>query len=138
MFRAVVLIIVLTLWATAQTQLSDNGLTVKRVVGMTYPRLAQLAAVQGEVELVVTVSGDGKVQAIRLLAGSGLLAPAAKDALSKWRFAGCAPGGTCDMKIVFSFVLCGQCELPNCPTEFQVDLPSMVQVKSALARAIVN
>jgi TonB family protein len=138
MFPSIVLIFWLGVWSTNQPQSVGNGPTVKRIVGLTYPRLAQLAGVQGKVELVATVSRDGKVRRVRALEGSGLLAPAAQEAVSKWLFVGCTANEACEAKIFFSFVLRGQCELPNCSTEFQMDLPDRVEVRSAFARAIVN
>lgn len=139
MFRCTLLAACLALSGAPQNESASTRLAVRRVVGLSYPRLAQLAAVQGEVELIATISRDGKVTRTRVLSGSGLLAPAAQEALSRWRFAGCtAASDECEAKVRFSFVLHGHCVLPNCPTEFQVDLPGNVEVKSALPRAIVN
>lgn len=139
MFRSIVLTVWLALLGAPQNESPGTGCTVTRVVGLSYPRLAQLAALQGKVELVATISRHGRVTGTRVLSGSGLLAPAAQEALSKWHFAGCmATTDTCEAKVTFLFVLQGHCVLSNCPSEFQVDLPGNVEVRTAFARAIVN
>jgi TonB family protein len=43
--------------------------------------------VSGKVVLLVSVDADGKVSATKVESGHALLAPAAQDAVSHWRFA---------------------------------------------------
>jgi TonB family protein len=43
--------------------------------------------VSGKVVLLVTIQPDGKVSATKVESGHALLAPAAQDAVSRWRFA---------------------------------------------------
>jgi TonB family protein len=43
--------------------------------------------VSGKVMLLVTIQPDGKVSATKVESGHALLAPAAQDAVSRWRFA---------------------------------------------------
>jgi TonB family protein len=43
--------------------------------------------VSGKVVLLVSVQADGKVTATKVESGHALLAPAAQDAVSRWRFA---------------------------------------------------
>ena len=43
--------------------------------------------VSGKVVLLVTIQADGKVSATKVESGHALLAPAAQDAVSRWRFA---------------------------------------------------
>jgi TonB family protein len=43
--------------------------------------------VSGKVVLLVTVQPDGKVSGTKVESGHALLAPAAQDAVSRWRFA---------------------------------------------------
>jgi TonB family protein len=42
--------------------------------------------VSGKVVLLVTIQADGKVSATKVESGHALLAPAAQDAVSRWRF----------------------------------------------------
>jgi TonB family protein len=52
-----------------------------------YPELARRMHVSGKVVLLVSVDADGKVLATKVESGHALLAPAAQDAVSRWRFA---------------------------------------------------
>src|SRR5271170_7569235 len=65
------------------------GAALRRVVGLDYPWFARMAFLQGPVELVATVSRDGRVTEIRTTAGPEPLAGPARGALSKWQFTGC-------------------------------------------------
>jgi TonB family protein len=56
-------------------------------VSPTYPELARRMHVSGKVVLLVTIQPDGKVSATKVESGHALLAPAAQDAVSRWRFA---------------------------------------------------
>jgi len=51
----------------------------------TYPAIARAAHVSGDVKLSALVRADGAFSAT-LLSGPPMIAPAAKDALAKWRF----------------------------------------------------
>ena len=56
-------------------------------VSPAYPELARRMHVSGKVVLLVTIQPDGKVSATKVESGHALLAPAAQDAVSRWRFA---------------------------------------------------
>jgi TonB family protein len=56
-------------------------------VSPSYPELARRMHVSGKVMLLVTIDPDGKVTATKVESGHALLAPAAQDAVSRWRFA---------------------------------------------------
>jgi TonB family protein len=56
-------------------------------VSPAYPELARRMHVFGKVVLLVTIDADGKVMATKVESGHALLAPAAQDAVSRWRFA---------------------------------------------------
>lgn len=51
-----------------------------------YPPLARLVEVEGKVSLKVGVSADGTVTQMSVESGHPLLGPAAKDAVSRWKF----------------------------------------------------
>ncbi len=55
-------------------------------VSPAYPELARRMHVSGKVVLLVTIQPDGKVSATKVESGHALLAPAAQDAVSRWRF----------------------------------------------------
>ena len=55
-------------------------------VNPVYPALARNARVQGLVRLEGVVAKDGSVQRLRVLSGHPLLAPAALEAVSQWRY----------------------------------------------------
>ena len=56
-------------------------------VSPAYPELARRMHVSGKVVLLVTIQPDGRVSATKVESGHALLAPAAQDAVSRWRFA---------------------------------------------------
>jgi TonB family protein len=55
-------------------------------VSPAYPELARRMHVSGKVVLLVSIQADGKVSATKVESGHALLAPAAQDAVSRWRF----------------------------------------------------
>jgi len=50
----------------------------------TYPRLAKLAGIQGDVVIVALLDKDGRVRNVEVKSGPTMLAEAAKDAVSQW------------------------------------------------------
>ncbi len=120
-------------------QAPQPGISVRRIVGMEYPPFARMAVLQGKVELAATVSFDGTVKSIRVLSGPEPLASPAKETLSKWLFTGCrSQASECELRFVFTFVLSGSCTPgARCPTEFQVDLPNEVRVKSETYDSVI-
>ena len=51
-----------------------------------YPRMAILSGVQGQVRLHAIIARDGTVQSLSVVSGHPLLAHAAMDAVSQWRY----------------------------------------------------
>ena len=103
----------------------------KHIVGLRYPRLANLAVIQGRVELQAVVSPDGDVQQINAVSGHPLLVGAAKDSLRQWRFGGCKSATECRVSVSFVFVLSKDlCDTSECPSDIQIDLPSTVTISS--------
>jgi hypothetical protein len=135
------ILVALGLWGfTAMAQSVPSELRVKRVVGIEYPWFARMAVLQGNVELIATISQDGVVEKISVASGAPILAGPAKEAMSKWLFSGCeSQSSGCEVKTTFSFTLSGVCGSGACcPTELQFDLPNKVSVKSTSAHAVVN
>jgi TonB family protein len=118
---------------------SPPTLTLIRVVGMEYPWFARMGVIQGAVELGLTVLKDGTVTDVQIKSGPAPLADAAKEAISKWQFAGCTSEGGCKAAFVFSFALTGSCYASeHCPTGFEVDLPGKAKVTSKSIRAVAE
>jgi protein TonB len=63
----------------------DEGMIQHRV-DPVYPMLARQAHVQGEVVLRATISKDGHIESVQLVSGHPMLAAAAVNAVSQWRF----------------------------------------------------
>jgi periplasmic protein TonB len=51
-----------------------------------YPKIALAAGVQGEVKLHAIIARDGRIMSLNLISGHPLLAHAAEDAVSQWRY----------------------------------------------------
>ncbi|MFZ0733812.1 MAG: energy transducer TonB [Candidatus Sulfotelmatobacter sp.] len=62
-----------------------QGSLIRRVEP-TYPPLARTARIQGPVVLSAIISNTGAIENLRLISGHPLLAPAAIDAVSQWRY----------------------------------------------------
>jgi TonB family protein len=71
----------------AATLAASTPRTIVSRVSPAYPELARRMHVSGKVVLLVTVQPDGKVSGTKVESGHALLAPAAQDAVSRWRFA---------------------------------------------------
>jgi TonB family protein len=60
---------------------------IKTRVAPVYPEIAKRLHVAGIVKVEATVSADGRVTDVKTISGNHMLAPAAEDAVRKWRFA---------------------------------------------------
>lgn len=74
---------------------------VKTRVVPIYPDIARRMKVGGAVTVEATVDADGKVNEAKAIAGNRLLAPAAEDAVLKWRFV--SGTGTSKVEVVINF-----------------------------------
>jgi len=63
----------------------SQGLLVHQVKP-TYPPLARQARIQGTVVLQAVISKDGSIEHLTLVSGHPMLAPAAVEAIKKWRY----------------------------------------------------
>jgi protein TonB len=63
----------------------DPGWLVHRVEPV-YPELAKRAGIQGTVVLAAVIARDGSIQSLRAVNGNPLLARAAIDAVSQWKY----------------------------------------------------
>jgi len=116
--------------AVAQQE-GGSGATVRRIIGLSYPPLANMARVQGQVELVAKVTVGGGVEGVGVVSGHPLLADSAKRALLGWRFSCPDPSKPCQVKVTIAFQLLDDvCESACCPSELEVDLPQTVTVRA--------
>lgn len=116
------------------------GVYPKHIVGLTYPRVAHLAGIEGIVELEALLAKGGEVQRVRVISGNALLSPAAAESLRRWTFSPCpASASPCRFSVTFRFVLQeGDCHIGECPNDIEFDLPDTLTLKSKHALAIVN
>lgn len=63
----------------------ESGLIVKKVAPI-YPQMAKDARIQGEVILKAVIDGEGNVVSLELVSGHKELAPAAIEAVKKWKY----------------------------------------------------
>lgn len=74
---------------------------VQRRVPPDYPELAKRMHIGGTVRVEATVAADGSVTQARTISGNKLLAPAAEEAIRKWKFAPGAGSSTESIDIDF-------------------------------------
>jgi TonB family protein len=73
---------------SAQNQSSSDGVRrIVRKVSPMYPEAAKRINLSGTVKVIAVVAADGNVKSVEALGGSPVLIPAARDAVSKWKFA---------------------------------------------------
>lgn len=75
--------------------------TVSRIPP-SYPELARRMHVSGKVVLLVSVDAEGKVSGTKVESGHALLAPAAQEAVSRWRFAPNSEASETEIEVNFT------------------------------------
>jgi len=93
--------LVLVLAFTVPARAADDR-TVKSKVPPTYPELAKRMKITGTVRMEATVDAEGKVTAVKTLSGSRALAPAAEEAVGKWRYAPGEGPSTVQVEVIFA------------------------------------
>ena len=66
---------------------SEQARNVVRKVAPVYPDLAKRTHISGVVKLRATIAPDGSVKLIEPVGGNPVLIKAAKDAVTKWKYA---------------------------------------------------
>jgi TonB family protein len=74
---------------------------VERRVQPVYPELAKRMHIGGTVRVEAAVAADGSVTEAKIVSGNKILAPAAEDAIRKWKFAPEAVASTENVAIEF-------------------------------------
>jgi TonB family protein len=72
--------------AASWSQQTELARKVKSKVLPTYPELARRMGIAGVVKIAVVVAPNGAVKSSKLVGGHPVLAPAALDAIRRWRF----------------------------------------------------
>jgi len=75
---------------------------VKSKVSPVYPEVAKRMRISGVVKVEATVAADGKVTDAKSLSGNMMLAPAAEEAVRKWKFAAAPDESKVDVDINFN------------------------------------
>jgi TonB family protein len=86
----------------ATSACAADGRQVRSRVPLVYPEIAKRLKIEGSVTIEATVDADGKVSAVRTLRGNRELAPAAEDAVRKWRFLPAPDESTVVLEINFA------------------------------------
>jgi TonB family protein len=71
-------------------------------IAPAYPELARRMHVGGKVVLLVSIKADGTVSGSKVESGHALLAPAAQDAVSHWRFAPNSEASESEIEVNFN------------------------------------
>ena len=95
------LVLVTLLVFSAPARAAGDRAVVSRVAPV-YPELAKRMKITGQVKIEATVDADGKVTAVKTVSGSKILAPAAEDAVKKWKFESGSGAGTAEVDVSFS------------------------------------
>jgi len=80
-------ILVATALAAQSTPDQPAARKILSRVAPAYPEVARRMNIQGIVKIAAEVRANGSVKSTRVLGGSPLLAQAASDAVTKWKFA---------------------------------------------------
>lgn len=83
LFQAAALALVMTMAMPAR---AADDRAVKTRVAPIYPEIARRMRIAGTVNVEATVAPDGTVSNAKAIGGNKILAPAAEDAVRKWKF----------------------------------------------------
>ncbi len=100
LLRAGVLVLLAASLAIPGRAADDRAIKTK--VSPVYPEIAKRMKITGTVRVEATVSPDGKVTAVRVVSGNGMLGAAAADAVSKWRYAPADAESTVEIDLNFA------------------------------------
>jgi hypothetical protein len=116
---------------------SQTGVMIVSLSPPVYPHVARTAYVYGDVNLLLPVKEDGKVDSAAVVRGSPLLRAAAPDSAqkSKFKYVGCGEaGGSHSVTYAFQLVETGACA-SNAPrdTDCQLEVqhaPNVIQSRN--------
>ena len=87
--------------AAISSPLRAEDRKIERRVSPIYPELAKRMRVSGLVKVSATVAADGSVTDAKAVSGNRMLAPAAEDAVKRWKFASGPSESTVDIEVNF-------------------------------------
>jgi hypothetical protein len=128
------LIALLFLTVSPQTQTQTQPRLPIHVESLIYPPLARIARVQGDAVLVAHISHDGSVSIPNRKSGHPWFLDAAEGNLKKWKF---QSGENQEMEITYHFKLNEHPTKSN-QTECTFDLPDSVTITSNPPPVAVN
>lgn len=105
------------------------------IVGATYPRLAQLARIEGVVRVKALIADDGLVRDVVVESGHRLLKEVVTESLRQWRFSLPECKSSADgFQMLWRFTFSGSCEMHGkaCRQTFVYEHPGSVSVVSEL------
>lgn len=76
--------------------------SVRSRVAPVYPEIAKRMRIGGAVKVQATVDADGRVTEVKTVNGNRMLAPAAEDAVRKWKFTPGSGSATVDVEVNFA------------------------------------
>ena len=94
--------VVLLALATAIPSHAGDARAIKQRIQPTYPDMAKRMRITGVVRISATVAADGSVTAVKTVSGNMMLAKAAEDAVSRWKFAPDDAESTVEVDINFA------------------------------------
>ena len=101
--------------------------------GLGYPRLAQLARLEGIVVVECAINRDGTVKTAEVESGHPVLGKAAAEVAKTWRFKASRDGHRKrTMRLTFEFRLVGQCRTQCCAERLLLRYPDYVLITSEL------
>ena len=74
---------------------------IENRISPVYPELARRMHVSGLVKVMTTVAPDGSVLSVKATTGNRMLAPAAEEAVKRWKFAPATEESTMDIDVNF-------------------------------------
>lgn len=116
------------------TSVAQGEVVLTKLANPLYPPLARQTRIAGDVELLLEVRDDGRVQSAAALKGHPLLQPAALDSAQHSQFECRKCGrGTVSYKMVYTFQLIGS---EGCCTASEVNASNKQQDQPVLPRVI--
>lgn len=130
---AVVLVLAVSAYAVA-----SPGWLPARILGTSYPRIAQLARLGGEVKARALIRSDGSVSRVEILSGHPLLGRTVEANLMRWTFrsANKEIKGNESFTVTYEFRIEGVCREGACKEECWLEYPNRVICVSEAPRVI--
>jgi|WetSurSiteA1Bulk_404760.scaffolds.fasta_scaffold29113_2 hypothetical protein len=111
-----------------------------KILGATYPKDAQFAAIQGSVEAKCFIRADGSVADVAIVAGHVVLARAVKANLLQWTFQQIGKSNKlAEATVKYEFQLKGSCDNHvGCKQEFWFKYPDQIIVIAESPRSNIS